>query len=490
MIRKLNDQENNRRNKLSELQKNNSDPYQVESVNRTFNLKEFNKKYINLQDSCSDQITLAGRVIALRQTFGVIRDFFDDVQFYLNKKNVPQELFEKFKKFIDIGDIIEINGTPFRTQKGELTLNITSFKIVSKSLKPFPEKWHGLVDEELRSRQRWLDLIVNKNSMDTFIKRSKIIKLVRNFMDSLNYFEVETPVLQPILGGANAKPFITHHNALNRDFYLRIATELPLKKLVVGGFEKVYEIGRIFRNEGMDSTHNPEFTSIEIYAAYENMEYLINLIQNLFKYIAKNLNKNTININNVEIDLSKDFKVIHMVDFIKQETNIDFWKVQSNQEAIEMAKKHNIKLENHQKTKGHVINLFFEEFCEKKCIQPTIVWGHPIEVSPLSKKDYQNPGFTKRFELFINTKEFANGFAELNDPIDQYNRFLDQINEKKLGNSEAVEMDIEFIEALEYGLPPTSGIGIGIDRLVMLFTEKTSIRDVLFFPHMKEKNNL
>lgn len=396
-------------------------------------------------------------------------------------------MLEYFNKTLDLGDIVEIDGSPFRTKKGELTLKIKKIRIISKALKPLPEKWHGLADEELRARHRYVDLIVNQESKETFVKRIKILKLIREFMDSLDYLEVETPVLHPILGGANARPFITKHNALNRNFYLRIATELPLKKLIVGGFDKVYEIGRIFRNEGMDATHNPEFTSMEVYAAYHGMEDMMNLTEKLFKYVAKKLNSFQIKMGEYDIDLKPKFKKIHMVDFIKEQTGVDFWNVKTDKEAQELAKKHNVQFEKHQKSKGHIINLFFEEFCEKACIQPTFVWGHPIEVSPLSKKDYSRPGFTKRFELFINTKEYANAFAELNDPIDQYERFLAQVKEKNLGNDEAVEMDMDFIEALEYGLPPTGGLGVGVDRMVMLFTQRTTIRDVLLFPHMKDK---
>ncbi|BAC44634.1 lysine--tRNA ligase [Malacoplasma penetrans] len=488
MERKFNDQELIRREKLKNLQEANQDPYEIEKVSRTMTIGDFNSKFAKLKThNTNNNIKLAGRVVALRQTFGVIRDFYGDTQFYLNKKKVSKSMLEYFNKVLDLGDIVEIFGSPFRTQKGELTLDVKKIKIVSKALKPLPEKWHGLEDEELRARHRYVDLIVNKDSMKVFVDRIRILKIIRQFMDSQNYLEVETPVLHPILGGANARPFITFHNTLERNFYLRIATELPLKKLIVGGFDKVYEIGRIFRNEGMDSTHNPEFTSMEVYAAYENMEYMMRLTENLFKYVAKSLKKPVVKMGENEIYLTQKFRRIHMVDFIKQETGVDFWEVKSNQEAQELAKKHNVKFEKHQSTLGHIINLFFEEFCEAKCIQPTFVYGHPIDVSPLSKKDYKNPGFTKRFELFINTKEYANAFAELNDPIDQYERFEAQVKEKSLGNDEAVEMDMDFIEALEYGLPPTAGLGVGIDRMIMLFTEKSSIRDVLLFPHMKDK---
>lgn len=488
MERKFTDQEQIRREKLKVLQSENKDPYAVERVKRTMTISEFNKTYKNIKKHLDKKIVLAGRVVALRQTFGVIKDFLGKTQFYINKKKISDKIFKYFSKMVDIGDIVEIKGTPFKTMKGELTLDVSDIKIVSKSLKPLPEKWHGLQDEELRARHRYVDLIMNDESTQTFILRSKIMKLIREYMDSQEFIEVETPVMHPILGGANAKPFITHYNALKRNFYLRIATELPLKKLIVGGFDKIYEIGRIFRNEGMDSTHNPEFTSMEVYAAYWGMEEQMNLTENIFKFVAKKLNKKIIKLDNgVEIDFSKKFRRVHMVDLINEVCGVNFFEVETDQQALELAKKFNIEVEKHQRTKGHVINLFFENFCEEKCIQPTFIWGHPIEVSPLSKKDYSKDGFTKRFELFINTKEYANAFAELNDPIDQFERFESQLKEKTLGNDETVEMDMDFIEALEYGLPPTGGMGLGIDRFVMLFTNKTTIRDVLLFPQMKDK---
>lgn len=498
MKREFNDQELIRREKLAQLQKENKDPYSIQSVKRTMNLGDFRKKYSKLkaEQHSKDKHVLSGRVMNIRQTFGVIKDFFGQLQFYINKKTIKTQIFDYFNKYVDIGDIVEIKGNPFVTMKGELSLNVTEIKIVSKALKPLPEKYHGLQDEELRARHRYVDLIMNKDSMDTFVLRSLIVRHIRNFMDSLGYFEVETPVLHPILGGANAKPFITHHNALKRNFYLRIATELPLKKLIVGGFDKVYEIGRIFRNEGMDATHNPEFTSMEAYTAYASMEDVMDIVEKVFHYIAKQLKVKEIQIPAKEeggplgpiIEISKKFRRVHMIDLIKEITGVDFDKVQDDKEALKIAKEHNVVVEKHQRTKGHIVNLFFENFCEEKCIQPTFVWGHPIEVSPLSKKDYDRPGYTKRFELFINTKEYANAFAELNDPIDQYERFEEQVNEKTLGNDEAVEMDMDFVESLEYGLPPTGGLGIGIDRLVMLFSGNLTIRNVLLFPHMKDKN--
>ncbi|MGL4951951.1 MAG: lysine--tRNA ligase [Mycoplasma sp.] len=491
MSRKFTEQENIRRETLKKLQEANKNPFEVERVNRTLTLQSFNEKYSSfskdeLHDKKSEKEILCGRIMSNRQTFFNIKDFSGSSQIYINKKNNP-EVFEN-SKMIDIGDIVEVHGNAMKTNTGEVTLDVTYILIVSKSLKVLPEKFHGLQNEELRSRHRYVDLIVNDDSMKTFVMRSKIVSLMRKYLDNLGYLEVETPVLQPILGGANARPFTTHHNTLDRDFYLRIATELPLKKLIVGGFEKVYEIGRLFRNEGMDSTHNPEFTSIEAYTAYVGMEETMDIVENIIKYISNELNVSTVKYRGFDIDLTKPFERIHMVDFIKKETGVDFWNVRDDSEAVEIAKKKNVHLEKHQHTVGHVINAFYEEFCESKCIQPVFVHGHPTDISPLSKIDYSDLRFTKRFELFIGQKEFANAFAELNDPIDQFNRFEDQIKEKELGNDEANEMDMDFIEALEYGLPPTGGLGIGIDRLVMLLTGKDTIRDVLLFPHMKESN--
>lgn len=425
--------------------------------------------------------------MAIRQTFGVIKDFYGSAQFYLNKKTVSEEIFKEFKK-LDISDIIGICGTPMKTNTGQVTINIKSFTLLSKSLKPLPEKWHGLVDEEIRARHRYVDLIMNDESMKTFILRSKIVSLIRKFMDENGYLEVETPVLQPILGGAAAKPFITHHNALDREYYLRIATELPLKKLIVGGFEKVYEMGRVFRNEGMDASHNPEFTSLEAYAAYESLEYMMDLTEKLYCYIAKNINKTKIDYRGTKIDFSKPFNRITMIEAIKQSTKVDFNQINTDQEAIDVAKKFKLELLAHEKNRGHIIAKFFDEFGEKICQQPTFVYDYPIEISPLAKKKPNDPKMTRRFEFFICGKEFGNAFSELNDPIDQYERFENQLKERNLGNDEANEMDMDFIEAMENGLPPTAGIGWGIDRLVMLFTNNETIRNVLLFPHMKDIN--
>lgn len=374
-----------------------------------------------------------------------------------------------------------------KTNTGECTVKINNLVILSKSLKPLPEKFHGLQDEEIRARKRYVDLIMNSESMNTFVLRSKIVSLIREYLNSLGYIEVETPILQSILGGAAARPFVTHHNALNREYYLRIATELALKKLVVGGFEKVYEIGRNFRNEGMDATHNPEFTSIEAYTAYSSMEDQMDLLEEIIKYVTKKIDKQNLEYKGVNINFNQKFKRINMIDAIKEAINIDFNQINSDAKAIEIADNQHIELLPHERNRGHIINKFFETYCEERCLQPTFVYGHPIEVSPLAKKDSKDPRYTKRFELFICGKEYANAFSELNDPIDQKQRFENQIKEKDLGNDEANEMDNDFIEALEYGLPPTGGFGLGIDRLVMLLTNNTTIRNVLLFPHMRDE---
>ena len=488
---KLNDQQLIRREKLENLKKNYYDPFQITKFERNHTTKTFKEKYSSidkeqLHDN-TDKIFIAGRVLAIRQMFGVISDFYGNIQFYLNKKEVSEETLNLFKNYLDIGDIIGIEGTPMKTNTNELTIRIKSFKILSKSLTPLPEKFHGLQDEEIRARRRYLDLIMNEESKKTFVTRSKIINLIRNFLDKKDFIEVETPILQSILGGAAARPFKTFHNTLETNFYLRIATELPLKKLIVGGFDKVYEIGRIFRNEGMDTTHNPEFTSIELYQAYVSMWEIMSLTEELIKHIAKELNLIQIQYKGVNLDFSKPFNKIDMVEFIKKESNVDFNKIQSDEEAIKVAKKHNIELLQHEKNRGHVINKFFEKYCEEKCLQPTFVYNYPIEISPLAKKNPQDTRMTERFELFICGKEFANAFSELNDPIDQKNRFENQLEERKLGNEEANEMDTDYINAMEYGLPPTGGMGLGIDRLVMLFTNQESIRNVLLFPHMRKQ---
>ena len=375
-----------------------------------------------------------------------------------------------------------------RTDAGELTIKALHYTHLTKALRPLPEKFHGLQDREEARRRRYLDLIMNEDARRIAYTRPKIIRAIQNYLDNQGYIEVETPVLNPILGGASARPFITHHNTLDMEFYLRIATELHLKRLIVGGMEAVYEIGRLFRNEGMDATHNPEFTTVEAYLAYGNLSDMMDLVEGLLIKIAEEVGqKDTFMFNGHEVCVKGPFKRLHMVDGIKEQTGIDFYQITSVDEALKLAKEHNIEVPKHQMSVGHIINLFFEEYVEKTLIQPTILYGHPIEISPLTKKNPDDPRFTDRFELFMGGKEFANAYTELNDPIDQKERFLEQLKERDLGNEEANDMDNDFVEALEYGMPPTGGIGIGIDRLVMLFTETENIRDVILFPHMRHR---
>ena len=375
-----------------------------------------------------------------------------------------------------------------KTQTGELSVRANVYTHLTKALKPLPEKFHGLQDKEEARRRRYLDLIMNDDARRIAFTRPRIIRGIQHYLDSKGYVEVETPVLNPILGGAAARPFVTYHNALDMNFYLRIATELHLKRLIVGGMEAVYEIGRLFRNEGMDATHNPEFTTVEAYLAYGDLSDMMSLVEGLIETLAKDVIGTTeITYCNNAISLQAPFRRLHMVDAIKKQTGIDFWQITDLDEAMRLAKEHHIEVPKHQQSVGHIINLFFEEFVEKTLIQPTILYGHPTEISPLTKKNPENPRFTDRFELFINGKEYANAYTELNDPIDQKERFLNQLKERELGNDEATDMDYDFVEALEYGMPPTGGIGIGIDRLVMLLTGTDTIRDVLLFPHMRNK---
>ncbi|MDR0857314.1 MAG: lysine--tRNA ligase [Mycoplasmataceae bacterium] len=491
MANEYNEQELVKRSKLKALREKGIDPFLTQKFIRNYDSESYKDAYSKytkeeLHEN-TDQIIVAGRIMAIRQTFGVIKDFTGKVQFYINKKTIDPETWELFNDYIDIGDIVGIEGTPMKTNTGEITVKVKKLILLSKSLKPLPEKFHGLVDEEERARRRYVDLFMNDESLKTFVTRSKIMTQIRNYMDSNGFFEVETPVLQPVLGGASARPFVTHHNTLDRNYYLRIAPELALKKLIVGGFEKVYEIGRVFRNEGMDATHNPEFTTIEAYQAYVSMEEIMTLTENIIRNVAESLNQLKFTYKGVELDFSKPFIKKNMVDFIKEETGVDFNEIQDDAGAIKVAKEHKISLQGHQQNRGHIINAFFEEYCEKKCLEPTFVYGHPVEVSPLAKKNQKDPRYTDRFELFILGKEYANAFSELNDPIDQKERFESQLKEKDLGNEEASEMDDDFIEALEYGLPPTGGLGIGLDRLAMLFTNNETIRNVLLFPHMRDE---
>ena len=415
-----------------------------------------------------------------------IRDKYGQIQIYVKLDNVGEEEYDLFLR-ADLGDIVGIDGTVFRTHMGELSIKCTKYTHLVKALRPLPDKYHGLVDVEERFRRRYVDLIMNEDARRVAFARPKIIRSIQSYLDNLGYVEVETPVLNSILGGAAARPFITHHNTLNMEFYLRIATELPLKRLLVGGMDAVYEIGRLFRNEGMDRNHNPEFTTIELYKAYSDLEGMMDITENIIANAAMTVNGTTdITWKGHTFSLAPKYKRIHMVDAIREVTGIDFFKDMSLEEAKELAISHNIPIEEHF-SYGHIVNAFFEKYVEETIVEPTFVYGHPIEISPLARKS-SDPRFTERFELFICGGEYANAFTELNDPIDQYERFVNQMKERELGNDEANEMDIDFIEALEYGMPPAGGMGMGIDRLVMMLTNSENIREVILFPHMKKKD--
>ena len=434
-------------------------------------------------------VRVAGRMVSKRGKgkagFAHLLDMDGKIQIYVRQDSVGEDSYQWFKA-ADLGDIVGVVGYVFKTNTGELSVFAQEFHPLTKALRPLPDKYHGLTNVEQRYRQRYLDLISNEESRERFILRSKIVREIRRFLDDQGYLEVETPVLHTIAGGATARPFVTHHNALDMELYLRIATELHLKRLVVGGIEKVYELGRIFRNEGIDTTHNPEFTTIECYTAYQVYTDVMDLIEGMLKNVAERvLNKTSLEYHGHTIELGQPWARRHMVDLIKEVTGVDFWQAMDFDQAKALAKEHGVELNDHDTTVGHVINAFFEEHCEDKCIQPTFVYGHPVEVSPLARKNEEDPRFTDRFELFIVGKEYANAFTELSDPIDQRQRFEAQMEEKNKGNDEAQPMDDEFIEALEYGMPPTGGWGLGIDRLVMLFTGATAIRDVLLFPTMR-----
>ena len=432
----------------------------------------------------------AGRIMGYRiqgkAGFAHIEDQTGRIQFYARKDAFEDEKVWQLIRKCGVGDIVGISGTLFITKTGEKTLRVTEFTLLSKNVRSLPEKFHGLTDIETRYRKRHIDLIMNREVKDTFIKRTKIISEIRNFLNERHFLEVETPMLHPIVGGAAAKPFITHHNALDMPLYLRIAPELYLKKLIVGGFDRVYEINRCFRNEGISTRHNPEFTSIELYMAYANYETMMDLTEAIIQHVAqKVLGTLQVQYNGKDLDLSK-FHRVHMVDIIKKVTGVDFWKEMTFEEAKAIAKEHGVEVLPHMTGVGHIINQFFEDKCESKVTQPTFIYGHPVEISPLSKRFPNDPRFTERFELFIDSREYANAFSELNDPADQRGRFEAQIEEAELGNDEATpEIDDTFIEALEAALPPTGGLGIGIDRLVMLLTGSPTIKDVILFPTLK-----
>lgn len=437
------------------------------------------------------EVSIAGRIMAKRgmgkASFAHIQDLSGRMQIYVRQDTVAAEKYKAFT-ILDLGDIVGVRGVLFKTKTGETTVKVQGLEILSKSLYPLPEKYHGLKDVELRYRQRYVDLIMNPDVQKTFITRSRIIQSMRRYLDSLGYLEVETPTLHAIAGGAAAKPFITHHNALDMQLYMRIAIELHLKRLIVGGLEKVYEIGRVYRNEGISTRHNPEFTMIELYEAYADYEDIMELTENLIAYIAKEvLGSYKVMYQGQEVDLTPQWRRVSMVDAVKEVVGVDFGVQMSNEEAHRLAKEHKVAGVEPHMTFGHILNAFFEQFVEETLIQPTFVTGHPVEISPLAKKNGHDPRFTDRFELFIVAREHANAFTELNDPIDQRQRFEAQLLEREHGNDEAHEMDDDFIRALEYGMPPTGGLGIGVDRLVMLLTDAASIRDVLLFPHMRNR---
>ena len=478
-----------RRDKLKELQENGKNPFEITKYNRTHTAGEVKANYDALENT---DVTVAGRIIAKRimgkASFCTIQDSDEKIQSYVSINDLGEESYKEFKTY-DIGDIIGITGFVFKTKTEEISVHAKSVTLLSKSLRPLPEKFHGLKDPDLRYRQRYTDLIMNPEVKETFLTRTKIIKEIRKILDEEGYTEVETPILNTIAGGAAARPFITHHNTLDLDMYLRIANELYLKRLIVGGFDKVYEMGRMFRNEGMDIKHNPEFTNIELYAAYQDYNDMMDTTENLVRTVAnKTLGTAKINYQGTDIDLESPWRRVTMIDSIKEVTGVDFNTIQTDEEAIKIAKEKNIELEESKQTRGYIINSFFEEFVEETLIGPTFIYDYPVEVSPLTKRKPSDKRLTERFECFIDGREYGNAYSELNDPIDQYERFLAQVKQRDSGDEEANMMDEDFVQALEYGMPPTGGLGIGIDRLVMLLTNSASIRDVILFPTMKPLN--
>jgi lysyl-tRNA synthetase class 2 len=474
-----------KRAKLAELQGNGKDPFQIMKYHVTNHSGDILNDFESFEGK---KVSIAGRIMSKRvmgkASFCNIRDLKGDIQAYVKRDEIGEEPYAEFKKY-DIGDIVGIEGEVFKTHTGEVSVKASNVMLLTKSLQILPEKFHGLKDTDIRYRQRYVDLIVNPEVRDTFIKRSMIIREIRNYLDNKEFIEVETPVLVPNAGGAAARPFNTHHNALDQDIHLRISLELYLKRLIVGGLERVYEIGRVFRNEGLSVRHNPEFTLLELYQAYTDYFGMMDLVEDLFKSVAqKVLGTAKITYDGVEIDFSKPFDRLTMVEAIKKYANIDFDMIPDEASAKALAKEHHIEYENRHK-KGDIINLFFEEFVEEHLDQPTFIMDHPVEISPLASRKPENPDYTERFELFITKREMANAFSELNDPLDQRGRFEAQEALRAAGDEEANELDEDFLTALEYGMPPTGGIGIGIDRFIMLLTNSMAIRDVLLFPTMK-----
>ena len=478
-----------RKEKLDKLRQEGKDPYKITKFNRTHLSQEIKDNYEELEGK---DVTIAGRIMAKRimgkASFCHIQDSTGKIQSYVSINDLGEESYKTFKED-DIGDIVGITGFVFKTRTGEISIHAKELILLSKSLRPLPEKFHGLKDTDLRYRQRYVDLIVNPEVKDTFIKRAEIIKEIRKFMNEKGYMEVETPILTTVATGDAARPFITHHNTLDLEMYLRIAPELNLKRLIVGGFDKVFEIGKNFRNEGMDIKHNPEFTNMEFYAAYEDYNDMMKMAEELISTVAQNaLGTTTITYEGQEINLAPGWKKIAMIDAIKEVTGVDFNTISTDEEAQAIAKEKGVQYEDIKNTRGHIINEFFETFVEETLIQPTFVIDYPVEVSPLTKRKKEDPRLVERFELFIGGREYGNAYSELNDPIDQYERFLKQVEAKEKGDEEAGGMDEDFVNALEIGLPPTGGMGIGLDRLIMLLTNSASIRDVLFFPTMKPVN--
>ena len=478
-----------RREKLSELQEAGKNPFEITKYDRTNTAGEIKANYETFEQK---DVSVAGRIIAKRimgkASFCTILDSDEKIQSYVSINDLGEEAYKAFKTF-DIGDIIGIKGFVFKTRTEEISIHAKEVVLLTKSLRPLPEKFHGLKDMDLRYRQRYVDLIVNPEVKETFILRSKILKEIRKFMDERGYMEVETPMLTTVATGDAARPFITHHNTLDLQMYLRIAPELNLKRLIVGGIDKVFEIGKNFRNEGMDIKHNPEFTNMEFYSAYEDYNDMMNISEELISTVAQNvLGTTKLNYEGMEIDLTPGWRRVSMIESIKEVTGVDFNTIQTDEEAQAIAKEKHVEFEEIKNTRGHIINEFFETFVEETLIQPTFITDYPVEISPLTKRRKDDTRLVERFELFIGGREYGNAYSELNDPIDQYQRFLKQVEAKEKGDEEAGGMDEDFVTALEIGLPPTGGMGIGLDRLIMLLTNSSSIRDVLFFPTMKPIN--
>ena len=474
-----------RREKLAELQAEGKDPFQITKYQVTHHSQEIKDNFESLQDR---EVSAAGRMMSKRvmgkASFCHVQDLQGMIQCYVARDNLGEEAYKEFKK-LDIGDIVGVKGTVFKTKTGEISIHVTELTLLSKSLQILPEKFHGLTNTDLRYRQRYVDLIMNSEVKDTFIKRSKMIASIRSYLNSQGFLEVETPMLVANAGGAAARPFETHFNALDEDFKLRISLELYLKRLIVGGLERVYEIGRVFRNEGLDTRHNPEFTLMELYQAYTDYNGMMDLTENLYRHVAQEvLGTTKIVYNGVEMDLGQPFRRITMVDAVKEYAGVDWNQVETLEQARELAKEHHVEYEERHK-KGDILNLFFETFAEEHMIQPTFVMDHPIEISPLTKKKPEDPNYVERFEFFMNGWEMANAYSELNDPIDQRERFAQQDANAAAGDEEAEHTDEDFLNALEIGMPPTGGIGFGIDRMCMLLTDSAAIRDVLLFPTMK-----